>query len=109
MRIECVQDQLYSGVLGQIYRLIIPFARLDSWCMKWSYFTYVLDNGDIVPCGGFYPRDKTYGNIFKESLQEIWNGDKYRALRKSKAQWYPCVHCESLKLNHRTQPSLTDN
>lgn len=46
----------------------------------------ILYNGDILPCFEDYYRTLVMGNIFKSSLQEIWDDPKYVQFREDLAQ-----------------------
>lgn len=104
IRIDCLQDQILPGPLGRLYRLVLPVARLKTWCLKWSYYTYIMDDGEVRPCSAFYPKEMALGNIFENSLEEIWNGTRYDALRKSQAKWNPCIVCDNLRMKQRVSP-----
>ena len=78
-----------------------PFVEEDNCFVKW--------NGDVVPCMQllhssytyFYEEKRTvmgksFGNVNKKSLYEIWNGEEYSAFRdKVKNFEFPdCVICD---------------
>ena len=50
-------------------------------------------NGDVVICGS---SKKAYGNIYEESLFDIWNNDSFKAFRA--LNWLPmfCRQCKDL-------------
>ncbi|MDR2395726.1 MAG: radical SAM protein [Endomicrobium sp.] len=51
-------------------------------------------NGDVIPCCHFY--SPAVGNIFKSSVQEIWNNSLYQKMRKSFSfgnHEYHCLTC----------------
>ena len=50
---------------------IDPFRRLS-----------IISNGDVLPCCSFYGRSLTVGNIYQNSLKEIWEGEKLKKIRK---------------------------
>lgn len=70
----------------------------------WSSMT-VMANGDVVPCTQDYNCEMKLGNVKEDSLEEIWNGDKYKFLR----EWhlngnFPANHkcanrCDQTKLH----------
>ncbi|MFH0861813.1 MAG: SPASM domain-containing protein [Candidatus Altiarchaeota archaeon] len=44
-----------------------------------------------IPCRQI---GESFGNIFTQGLDEIWNGAKYRRLRKIvKSHMLPCLYC----------------
>lgn len=48
----------------------------------WIYFTTtILWNGDVVPCCGDPKGRFILGNVHREPLDKVWNGDRYRAFR----------------------------
>lgn len=55
---------------------------LHNYC-EWIYSTVtVYSNGDVVPCCRDINGDFVMGNLFQQTLKEIWNNNKYRAFRK---------------------------
>jgi radical SAM protein with 4Fe4S-binding SPASM domain len=104
LRIDCFQDQIYPGILGALYRRLLPLAGLEAWCVKWSYYIYIDIRGDIFPCSGLFPPELSLGNIFTHRLPDIWNGPRLRTLRSSKARKIPCRFCDNLRLQMRTSP-----
>jgi len=59
----------------------------DKYLMCPSPFisTDITANGDVAPCHIFY--DLVMGNLYKQSIQEIWNGKKYVKFRKIMHQY----------------------
>jgi radical SAM protein with 4Fe4S-binding SPASM domain len=106
VRIDCFQDQMFTGMLGFLYRKLLPLAssRLEEWCIKWSYYLYVDVNGDLFPCSGLFPKEKTLGNIFRDEIASVWNGPDYRALRSSRARRIPCRYCDNMRVKQRVSP-----
>lgn len=54
----------------------------------------ILYDGTTTPCNMFNPY--VYGNIFKQSLNEIWNGKKRNDFLKSYKSYYYCKNCANL-------------
>lgn len=49
-------------------------------------------NGDILPCCVY--RGEPMGNLYKESIEDIWNGEKYREFRKKLLEETPTPACD---------------
>jgi radical SAM protein with 4Fe4S-binding SPASM domain len=58
----------------------------------------ILSNGDIIPCCRLREKNVVMGNIFKQSLGEIWNNDLFRYFRKQLVKQGKRPHC--LKCYH---------
>lgn len=59
---------------------------------------YVWYDGTCNPCDIDYKSELSVGSIKKNSIKEIWNGDKYQKLRElhlkgNRNQCYPCDRC----------------
>jgi radical SAM protein with 4Fe4S-binding SPASM domain len=75
-----------------------------SGCQRPWTVSYVTANGNVLPCCIAPWTAKDYkgailGNAFEEPLEEIWNGDRYRAFRtafESDNPPEPCRGCGSL-------------
>ena len=53
-------------------------------------------NGDVLPCCSFYGYEIVVGNVLKNSLKDIFNGEKMRGLRKDfKEGIYKLSPCQS--------------
>ena len=69
--------------------------------LPWEMMTITWD-GDVVPCCFDYNKDYILGNLKKESLHEIWNGDKMQSLRlefiNNMVENNLCRKCEKLYL-----------
>jgi MoaA/NifB/PqqE/SkfB family radical SAM enzyme len=55
-------------------------SSFDEACVIGWYSMVVRSDGTIAPC--CILQSKPLGNIFKSSLDEIWNGDEYRRFRR---------------------------
>lgn len=56
--------------------------------------TYVTVDGDVKLCCSLVSDEGTMGNIFEQDFSEIWNGEKYRAMRRIfKKGGRPCLSC----------------
>ncbi len=55
--------------------------RMDCYWPR--HMTYVTVQGDVTPCCNYYDsRELSFGNVFEESGEAIWNGERYKAFRK---------------------------
>jgi radical SAM protein with 4Fe4S-binding SPASM domain len=50
-------------------------------------------NGDVVPCCYDLTSRMVMGNLVTQSLEEIWNGPRYLAMRKTIAEGHPPALC----------------
>lgn len=60
-------------------------SHYDSqYCeFPWTSLT-IMSNGNVVPCTQDYDAEMVFGNIRNESLETIWNSEKYNEFR----QWH---------------------
>jgi radical SAM protein with 4Fe4S-binding SPASM domain len=64
----------------------------------WSSFQ-IASNGDVVACCRDLEHKTVLGNLFREDFGEIWNGQRYQALRRDLAREQPgcqaaCAGCD---------------
>jgi MoaA/NifB/PqqE/SkfB family radical SAM enzyme len=74
------------------------FSRCTLWTMP-----FIFVSGHVIPCCGGNEanarqaqKDTSMGNIFEQDFKTIWNGAKYRALRKELGHGRvpsPCRNC----------------
>ena len=85
----------------------------DDVCREPFYGFTVHVNGDVVPCDRDWSGENVMGNIFRQSVDEIWNGEKYVAFRsrmKSSDKPAMCKACDEGRLvNLRSQPMIQVN
>lgn len=59
-----------------------PKILSDNVC-PWIYYSLAIHvNGNVVPCCRDPRGEEVMGNIFEQSLDEIWNGERFRGLRE---------------------------
>lgn len=62
---------------------IVKPKNLPNNICPWIYYSLVIHvNGDVVPCCRDPKGEEITGNIFTQSLDEIWNGSKFRNFRE---------------------------
>lgn len=67
-------------------------------CNRPWYLAYVTAHGDVLPCcfAPFITTDLapvTLGNLFRDSLGEVWNGAPYQEFRRRFQSDNPCAIC----------------
>jgi radical SAM protein with 4Fe4S-binding SPASM domain len=50
---------------------------------------YIAHNGDVVACCRDLEHQTVLGNLFEQELMDVWNGEKYQALRSDLAHGHP--------------------
>ena len=51
-------------------------------CSRVWLSSVILWDGSVVPCCYDFDGNHIFGNVFKESFQNIWNNEKYKSFRK---------------------------
>lgn len=65
----------------KIYREIGPGKPFDCYRAHNNYL-HVLWNGDVVLCCMDYHRETVFGNLKKQTIEEVFNSDKYKNIFK---------------------------
>ena len=90
---------------------IKPNIPSKSFCtLPWTHLN-IQPNGDIYPCC-MAPYNKPIGNISKTTLEEIWNGDDMKNIRKemlSGKRPETCKRCFLLEDNNIISPRTHHN
>jgi radical SAM protein with 4Fe4S-binding SPASM domain len=85
----------------------------DDLCREPFYGFTVHVNGNVVPCDRDWAGENVMGNIFEQSVEDIWAGAKYREFRaqmKSPVKPKMCQNCPEGRLfNARSQPLVQVN
>ena len=73
----------YDGKVDVVWAYT-PWTREQRMDCYWPrHMTYVTVEGDVTPCCNYYDaREISFGNVFHQSGEEIWNGEGYRAFRR---------------------------
>ena len=100
--------QSWGNRLQNTKEFAIPdLGKIYSPCPYLWAFTGVLWNGEVTPCCVDFLPDYHLGNVYNNSLQQIWNNKYYKRLRtKMIEQKYGevkknCVNCHMLWNNGR--------
>lgn len=96
IRIDCVQDQFYSGWKGKLYHYMRPFLRLETHCPRLEDFVYFDLDGNTRPCCALAKHKM--GNVINRSLKEIWFGKKYCKFRQNYRKLTWCKKCDILTI-----------
>ena len=79
-----------------------------SGCQRPYTLTYITSSGNVLSCcfapfghrsAKEYREERVLGNVFQESIQDIWNGERYEAFRAAFESEHPARHCEQCGLN----------
>ena len=97
IRVDYVQDQIFDGILGFLYKHFKWLLRLDHYCYKFQDFSFIRKDGSVYPCCSSLPEMKM-GNIFESSLEEIFHNEKYNYLRHNMDKFTLCLRCDSFRL-----------
>lgn len=96
IRIDCLQDQFYSGVKGWAYRQGKRFLNMDSSCLRLRDYPYITVNGDMTPCCVL--PDQQFGSLLATPLKDVWLGDAFQKFRREHMKNPVCARCDNLRL-----------
>jgi MoaA/NifB/PqqE/SkfB family radical SAM enzyme len=77
-------------------------------CNRPYNLTYITSSGNVLSCcfapfghrsAKEYHEERVLGNVFQESIEQIWNGERYAAFRSAFESNHPARHCEQCGLN----------
>jgi len=79
-------------------RLFLYIKNRISYC-HWLFWTMnIMYNGDVILCCHDYSHKIIFGNIMKNSIEEIWNSKKYThyksmMMKNKKSELLTCKNC----------------
>jgi MoaA/NifB/PqqE/SkfB family radical SAM enzyme len=98
-----------AGSATPLESLIRDFGdRPWSGCRRPYTLTYITSSGNVLSCcfapfghrsAREYHEERVLGNIFKESIKDIWYGEHYEAFRRAFESDHPARHCSQCGLN----------
>lgn len=97
------QSPVHRGILPELIDVVAANIRErhPGFCSMAAYYLKILPNGSVFPCCRG-PKELEMGNVNEQTVEEIWNGEKYRAFRRRMlAGDYPkvCSTCDILCAN----------
>ena len=79
----------------------VMLKELKSPCLSLWSSIYVNSDGSVLPCSLSFRQSEVFGNLVNESLEAIWNNDKYQNSRlmfsgnnMNKSVPLPCAGCK---------------
>lgn len=98
-----------AGSATPVESLIRDFGeRPWSGCRRPYTLTYITSSGNVLSCcfapfghksAREYREERVLGNIFQESIKDIWNGETYEDFRRAFESDHPAKHCSQCGLN----------
>jgi MoaA/NifB/PqqE/SkfB family radical SAM enzyme len=98
-----------AGSATPVESLIRDFgSRPWSGCSRPYNLTYITSSGNVLSCcfapfghksAREYKEERVLGNIFEESIESIWHGERYEAFRRAFESDQPARHCSQCGLN----------
>lgn len=89
-----------SGELGPADLVDQPHAGTAPWrgCFRPWRLMYVTANGTVLPCciapfTGVRHTDISLGDLSRQSVEDVWEGDRYRAWRRAMLEGEPPAAC----------------
>ena len=116
VKVDAKQDQ---NKFNQFWKKLVDYNVLVNMEERWdTYNNSVLKNEKLLPCGYLFERmyiwwdgkvnpcDVDYkttlelGNVYKDSIKDIWNGLKYSQMRKNhlrglRSEYSVCTKCDA--------------
>lgn len=97
VRIDCLQDQFFTGLMGFMYKHFKYFMRMDSCCTRLLDYPLINHNGDMLPCC-VLPNNKL-GNVLEKDIEDVWHGLKFKNFRRNHHKVEICSKCDCWRVN----------
>lgn len=98
-----------AGSATPLESLVHDFGtRPWSGCRRPYTLTYITSSGNVLSCcfapfghrsAREYKEERVIGNVFEQSIAEIWHGERYQAFRRAFESEHPARHCAQCGLN----------
>jgi radical SAM protein with 4Fe4S-binding SPASM domain len=97
------QEPIVRAITADVMTVMVDEVkeRFPHFCSMATNYVKIEPNGAVFPCCRG-PRELEMGNVNEQSMEQIWNGEKYRAFRRRmQARDYPevCRTCDVLVAN----------
>ncbi len=101
--IQGTEEKAKASNIKLMWNLDVPKNKPDmNECIEWT-MPFIFVTGHVISCcsgnesgNRELQKEVSLGNIFEQSFKSIWNGEKYRTLRKSIREGNvpsPCMNC----------------
>ncbi|MDA3967415.1 radical SAM protein [Helicobacter sp. WB40] len=88
------EDSNFSVIFRENAFLNKEKERNYSHCYGCNFITTLNSAGDIATCLPYWDKEEfVYGNIYKESFYEIWNGEKRKKIKRFLENDLNCKKC----------------
>jgi MoaA/NifB/PqqE/SkfB family radical SAM enzyme len=104
---DYLEDEL-KGLGDENFNVIFRVRTMKKWdeaarnykrCLALPFWTYIDAGGDVWGCSIYLGnKDFLYGNIYKNTFQQIWEGE---ARKKSLERVASCLNVENCRVNCR--------
>ncbi len=98
-----------AGAASPIESVVRDFGeRPWSGCKRPYNLTYITSSGNVLSCcfapfghrsAKEYQEERVLGNVFKELMEQIWNGERYNGFRQAFESDHPARHCAQCGVN----------
>ncbi len=98
-----------AGSATPVESLVRDFGdRPWSGCRRPYELTYITSSGNVLSCcfapfghksAREYKEERVLGNVFEQTIQEIWHGESYQSFRRAFESHHPARHCSQCGLN----------
>jgi MoaA/NifB/PqqE/SkfB family radical SAM enzyme len=98
-----------AGSATPVESIVRDFGeRPWSGCQRPYTHTYITSSGNVLSCcfapfghksAREYKEERVLGNVFENSITEIWQGETYRAFRAAFESDHPAKHCSQCGFN----------
>ncbi|GHO87851.1 radical SAM protein [Dictyobacter formicarum] len=98
-----------AGAATPLESIVRDFGdRPWSGCQRPYTLTYITSSGNVLSCcfapfghrsAKEYREERVLGNIFKDSIEQIWHGDRYNEFRNAFESDHPARHCAQCGVN----------
>ncbi|GCE27274.1 hypothetical protein KDA_27580 [Dictyobacter alpinus] len=98
-----------AGAASPVESIVRDFGeRPWSGCQRPYTLTYITSSGNVLSCcfapfghrsAKEYREERVLGNIFQESIEQIWHGERYNQFRNAFESDHPARHCAQCGVN----------
>jgi MoaA/NifB/PqqE/SkfB family radical SAM enzyme len=99
-----------AGAASPLESITRDFGGERPWsgCHRPYTLTYITSSGNVLSCCfapfGYrtareYREERVLGNIFEQSIAQIWHGERYNAFRRAFESDHPAKHCSQCGIN----------
>jgi MoaA/NifB/PqqE/SkfB family radical SAM enzyme len=106
LQIQDLREKYFKGKYPRVSKMEINYNNLLTFCIFPWFAMHLKADGNVYPCCVLLiPSFKPFGNVYKNSLKEIWEGKRFKNFRKKMSSFIK-INKKANKYSNKISPKF---